>query len=488
MQSKTPLTLLLGAGLGLGAGVLLAPRLADPFVTGGGLGANVQAAAVAQTDAALQFDPRVSLAPLVKELAPTVVHIQVEQQVQVDRSGLAPFFGLPFSTPQPDEQERYRTRQGQGSGFVISEDGLILTNNHVVDDADKVTVTLSDDTEYAATVLGSDPRTDVALVRIDADVKLPVAKLGSSEAVEVGDWVVAIGNPFGLDHSVSTGILSGKGRRIGAGPYDAFLQTDASINPGNSGGPLFNLKGEVVGINTAIIGQGIGFAVPIDMVTEMLDELEQDGHVARGWMGVGLKDLDASLAGRLGVEPGSGVVLGQIYPGTPAAEAGLRAGDVLVSLDGEPVKESAALVQAIGRKKPGDKVKVGVLRDGREKELKVALGERPDEQDLARGRWRSDGDAPAAGGDDGVKLGVVVRTPRSLGMGDEEGVVVTRVDGEGAASGALRAGDRIVQANGEAVRKPEDLGRALQKDEKRALLVVVRQGGEVLLDIPLTAD
>jgi serine protease Do len=451
MQSKTPLTLLLGAGLGLGAGVLLAPRLADPFVTGGGLGANVQAAAVAQTDAALQFDPRVSLAPLVKELAPTVVHIQVEQQVQVDRSGLAPFFGLPFSTPQPDEQERYRTRQGQGSGFVISEDGLILTNNHVVDDADKVTVTLSDDTEYAATVLGSDPRTDVALVRIDADVKLPVAKLGSSEAVEVGDWVVAIGNPFGLDHSVSTGILSGKGRRIGAGPYDAFLQTDASINPGNSGGPLFNLKGEVVGINTAIIGQGIGFAVPIDMVTEMLDELEQDGHVARGWMGVGLKDLDASLAGRLGVEP-------------------------------------AALVQAIGRKKPGDKVKVGVLRDGREKELKVALGERPDEQDLARGRWRSDGDAPAAGGDDGVKLGVVVRTPRSLGMGDEEGVVVTRVDGEGAASGALRAGDRIVQANGEAVRKPEDLGRALQKDEKRALLVVVRQGGEVLLDIPLTAD
>ena len=298
--------------------------------------------------APLTYDPRVSLAPLVKTLGPTVVHLEVEQEIESPLGMLDPRMHPFLRMPEGFGSDSPRTRSGEGSGFIISSDGLVLTNNHVIEGADRVTVTLDDETRYEATVLGSDPRTDVALVQLKGAKNLPTATLGSSDAIEVGDWVVAIGNPYGLDHSVSTGILSGKGRDIGAGPYDAFLQTDASINPGNSGGPLFNLKGEVVGINTAIIGQGIGFAVPIDMVSSVIEELQNDGRVARGWLGVGLRPLDAALSQRLGVPMGSGVVLGQIYPGTPAADAGLRAGDVLTSLDGEPVEDSAAVIRAIG--------------------------------------------------------------------------------------------------------------------------------------------
>ena len=440
--------------------------------------------------APLTYDPRVSLAPLVKTLGPTVVHLEVEKEVTSSLGMVDPRMHPFLRMPEGFGSDTPRTRSGEGSGFIISADGLVLTNNHVVEGADRVTVTLDDERRYEATVLGTDPRTDVALVQLDGASDLPTAVLGSSEALEVGDWVVAIGNPYGLDHSVSTGIVSGKGRDIGAGPYDAFLQTDASINPGNSGGPLFNLKGEVVGINTAIIGQGIGFAVPIDMVAGVVDELQREGRVARGWMGVGLRTLDAQLGEKLGVDARSGVVLGEIYPGTPAAEAGLRAGDVLTTLDGEPVEDSATVVRAIGTRKPGEIVKLGVVRDGREKTVKVALGDRPEEGDLRAGRWRSAPESSDEAEDSGslAELGLDARSARSLGMRGADGVVITRVAADSPAAGQLRAGDRVLAVNGVAIRDVQGLARALSAEDARALVVVDRRGAQLLVELDLAGD
>ena len=440
--------------------------------------------------APLTYDPRVSLAPLVKALGPTVVHLEVEKAVASPLGMIDPRMHPFLRVPDGLDPGTPQTRSGEGSGFIISADGLVLTNNHVVDGADKVTVTLDDERSFEATVLGTDPRTDVALVRLEGARDLPTATLGSSGALEVGDWVVAIGNPFGLDHSVSTGIVSGKGRDLGAGPYDAFLQTDASINPGNSGGPLFNLKGEVVGINTAIIGQGIGFAVPIDMVSGMVEELRTDGRVARGWMGVGLRALDEDLGAQLGVPAGAGVVLGQIYPGTPAAEAGLRAGDVLTSLDGQPVDDSAAVVRAIGTRKPGEVVKLGLLRDGRTQTVKVALGDRPEEGDLRAGRWRAEPETPDAPDDALSELGLSATGGRALGLRGEQarGAIITRIAADSPAAGRLQPGDRVLALDGRRVSGPADLAAGLARSSGRALFVVERGEAQVLVDVPLTDD
>ena len=257
----------------------------------------------------VEYNPVHSLAPLVERVQMAVVNIDVEQKVEVPtmsfQSPFGPFFGNPHGMGQEegddgdsDGDHHYRTQEGAGSGFIISADGYILTNNHVVADADKVKVRLADERSFDARVIGTDERTDVAVVKIDAPVDLPFVKLGSSDALRVGDWVVAIGNPYGLAHTVTAGIVSAKGRAIGAGPYDDFIQTDASINPGNSGGPLFNLAGEVVGINSAIVksANSIGFAIPADMVKPILEDLKSTGHVARGWMGMGLQELDPDMA------------------------------------------------------------------------------------------------------------------------------------------------------------------------------------------------
>ena len=333
------------------------------------------------------YDPSVSLAPLVEELGPAVVHIRVAQTV--DQSDI-PRQLRPFVNP--DQLDEFRMRQGEGTGFFISADGYLLTNDHVVSGADELTVTLLDDRAYPARVIGTDPNTDIALVKVDAEGDLPWVHLGSSGDARVGDRVVAIGNPFGLSHTVTEGILSAKGRVIGAGPYDDFLQTDASINPGNSGGPLFNLSGEVIGINTAINprGQGIGFSVPIDQVRPLIDDLKKDGKVSRGWLGVGLQAIDPVLAKHLGRDDIEGTVVGQVYPGTPAADAGLEVGDIIVRLDGEPVASSEVLVRRVGTLAPGEKVRLEVLRAGETVQLTARLGERPDRDDLERGRIPSE--------------------------------------------------------------------------------------------------
>lgn len=454
-------------------------RYGIPLALGAALGV-VASSTSANTPRALpqDYNPARSLAPLVENLSPAVVSVTIAQSLPVELDQLPSWMQIPEGA-----EEQLRT--GQGSGFLISADGYLLTNNHVVSEAESVTVTLQDGRSFDADVIGTDENLDIALVRIEDTAPLPYVELGQASRSRVGDWVVAIGNPFGLDHTVTSGIVSGKGRRIGAGPYDAFLQTDASINPGNSGGPLFNLSGEVVGINTAIVGQGIGFAVPVDMVKGMLEDLKTDGRVARGWVGVGLRDLDDQMALRLGVDPSAeGVVLTQVYPDTPAAKAGARAGDVLVKLEGQPVSDSGEVVRSIGAHRPGEKVSMEILRDGKRKTLKVELGQRPDESALARGSWRDPQDTPDAGVDATRSLGIGVRDARAMGIRDGVGVVVIRVDEDGPAAGRLRAGDRIIEANRRPIRTGDDLGAALAQSDEGVMLVVERRGGQVLVDIP----
>ena len=291
-----------------------------------------------------------SFADLAARVSPAVVNIKAISTVKTEFPDQLfgedfPFPG--FRMPIPQQPHQFR-RQGTGSGFIIRKDGLILTNNHVVDNAQEITVTLPDKQQYKAKVLGRDPKTDLAILKIEPKSSLPTAALGDSGALRVGDWVVAIGNPFGLTNTVTTGIVSAKGRTIGAGPYDDFIQTDASINPGNSGGPLFNMAGEVVGINTAIFSQGggnigIGFAIPVDQVKNLLPQLETKGAVTRGWLGVSVQPVTPELARSFGLDKQQGALVGDVLAQGPADKAGIKRGDVIVSYDGKRIEDSSSL-------------------------------------------------------------------------------------------------------------------------------------------------
>ena len=331
--------------------------------------------------------PLPSLSGLVKTVKPAVVNIYTTQVIQAGThrsphslfeeffgrregfGGFGPHFGMPG---------REMKRNSLGSGLIVSADGYIVTNHHVVENASKINVRLADDQGYEATVVGGDRRTDIVLLKIEAKQPLPSVPLGNSDTLEVGDWVVAIGNPFGLGHTVTAGIVSGKARQIGHGPYDDFLQTDASINPGNSGGPLFDTAGNVVGINTAIIsgGNGVGFAVPINLVKSLLPGLREHGKVTRGWLGVGIQDLDDTLAKSFGVETHRGVLVSQVFDDGPAGKAGMQAGDIIVSVNGTPVQKARQLTALIARVAPGTSADLELLREGRTRTLSVELGER----------------------------------------------------------------------------------------------------------------
>ena len=492
MKARTVIALVFGAGVGASAALLPQWHSID-----------AQAAPKVTTSALpelvpLSYDPSVSLAPLVDTYGPAVVFIEVEQKVKVEAPNLGPwqyfFNGDPHGLGQQQQEEggneRFQTRKGAGSGFFISKDGYILTNNHVVDGADEVTVHTTDEQELKAKVIGTDPRTDIALVKVEASHDMPFVKLGSSEHMRVGDWVVAIGNPFGLANSVTVGIVSAKGRVIGAGPYDDFIQTDASINPGNSGGPLFNLAGEVIGINTAInaSGQGIGFAVPSDMITPVLAELKENGTVARGWIGVGLQEMDADLAEQLHVEQGNGVVVSQVFPGTPGYAAGLQAGDVVTSLDGEAVKASDQLVRSVGARRPGQTIKLGLVRDGKPMDLKVTLAERCPEEDLRNGSCGDSkehhSDLPAPKEASSGAYGFSVRDAPQLNGAGSSGIVVTEVDEDSPAADRLQPGDQILQAEGQEVQSALQLRELIKKDRDGLLLVVKRNNAQVLVAVP----
>ena len=318
-----------------------------------------------------------SFASLTAQASPAVVHIKVvavEKAAQPDPFGEeAPFPG--FHPPFPPGGFR---RQGAGSGFIIRQDGVILTNNHVVEAAKEITVILTDKREYSAKVIGRDPKTDLAVLKIAPKGDLPVAQLGDSDALRVGDWVIAIGNPFGLSNTVTAGIVSAKGRVIGAGPYDDFIQTDAAINPGNSGGPLFNSRGEVVGINSAIFSQsggniGIGFAIPINVAKQLLPELETNGSVTRGWLGVSIQQLTSELARSLGLSEARGALVAVVTSSGPAEKGGIKRGDVIVSYDGKKIEDSAALPALVAATPVGKTVPVEVVRTGKNKTLAVTV-------------------------------------------------------------------------------------------------------------------
>ncbi len=275
---------------------------------------------------------------------------------------------------------RRRHQTSMGSGVIIDKSGLILTNNHVVKDADEITVKFANKQEAKGKVVGVDPKTDLAVIRVSAKEDLPVATLGNSDALHVGEWAIAIGNPFGLDHTLTVGVISATGRsEVGIAAYENFIQTDASINPGNSGGPLLNVRGEVIGINTAIVasGQGIGFAIPVNMARKVMEDLVKKGKVTRGWLGVGIQPLTPELAKSFGVSADEGILVNQVMPKSPAEAAGLKIGDVILSVDGKPIKEARQLQRLIGEAEIGRTIEVVVLREKTKQALRIQIGEMP---------------------------------------------------------------------------------------------------------------
>lgn len=313
-----------------------------------------------------------TFADIVDKEKPLVVNIYTTQIIkrQKAQDPSQEFFDRFFGVPQKDKKI-----SNLGSGFIISSDGYILTNFHVVRKATVIKVKLADGREFDAGIIGSDEKIDVALIKIDVQTALPSAIFGNSDALRVGDWVIAIGNPFGLAHTVTAGIVSAKDRMIGAGPYDDFIQTDASINPGNSGGPLFNIKGEVIGINTAIVpaGQGIGFAIPINMVSEILAELKEKGKVTRGWLGISVQALTPELIAALNLSVTEGALVTDVDKGSPADKAGIRRGDVIIELEGKKITDITFLPRMVARMEVGRKINLKIARNGEIKEVTAVI-------------------------------------------------------------------------------------------------------------------
>jgi serine protease Do len=428
------------------------------------------------------------VATLVAKVKPAVVNITTVQEVKVPRGGRFEFpgFGEFFhNVPQGpggngpfggnDEGggggDEIMKQQALGSGFLVDALGHVVTNAHVIDGADVVKVKLADDREFRAKVIGKDTRLDVAVLALqNAPHDLPAASLGQSDVTRVGEYVVAIGNPFGLGHTVTMGIVSAKGRTIGAGPYDDFIQTDASINPGNSGGPLFNLRGQVVGINTAINpnGKGIGFAIPIDAVKQVLPQLIATGHVARGRMGVVIQPMDADLAQAVGLDHAHGALVEEVEPGSPADQVGIKAGDVILSVDGQDVPHSEDLPRMVASHAPGTQVRLAVWHDRKQSDKAMTLASLKDEN--ARGEATPSG--PAEATPDSASLGIAI--------GEEDGkVVVERVAPDGPADGKLRRGDVIEEIDHQPVHGSADLVTRLKATPvDRPVLLRVRHGDQ----------
>ncbi len=426
--------------------------------------------------------------PLVKKASPAVVNISTEREVSspvmdmFDIPGMERFFeqfGMPFGRRMPNQPAPKRKSTSLGTGFIISADGYIVTNSHVVEGADKVTVNFDGkkDSALTATIVGTDSETDLALLKVDSPKSLPVLKFGDSDAAEVGEWVMAIGNPFGLSSTVTAGILSAKGRDLHAGPFDSFLQTDASINPGNSGGPLLNMAGEVIGINTAIRAnaQGIGFAIPSNLASKIIEELRESKNVSRGWLGVTIQNVDANTARALGLKDAKGALIGSVMPGEPADKAGLRAGDVVIRVNGSDITDASDLTRSVAGLKPNAKPELTILRNGEEMKLKVKLGERSAH---TSGKTSSGGETS--------DLGVSVKplTPedaRALRLnGDVKGLVIVDVKGDSpAAEAGLRSGDVILSANLKPVTSADDLAEVLRGEGKKrgALMLQINRRG-----------
>ena len=420
--------------------------------------------------------------PLVQAYGPAVVNVSVRSVVKTSGHGRLPP-GMDEDNPlfqfmQPGNGAPMR---GEGSGFIVSADGIILTNAHVVDGAQKVTVKLTDRREFEASVIGSDAKSDVAVLKIDAH-DLPVTKLGDPRTLQVGEWVVAIGSPFGLENTVTAGIVSAKGRSLPDDTYVPFIQTDVAVNPGNSGGPLFNLRGEVVGINSQIYSrsggyQGLSFAIPIDVAMNVSKQLQTQGHVTRGKLGVGIQDVDQALAESFGLDLPRGALVSSVEKGGPAAKAGLREGDVILGFDGQSIESAGQLPSAVAATDPGKTVALQVWRDRASRDFKINLGQTTDDSAVA-----ANVDGAAAG-----RLGMMVRplSPEEKQRAElSDGLVVEDVDGAAAEAG-VRPGDIVIAANGTSVKSVEQLRSVVSGSKSHVALLVQRGDARVFVPIEL---
>jgi serine protease Do len=524
-KPKTAVTAAAIAALMIG-GTGLALAGSDPSQSNG---TQIAAATAVQTQPA---NPALTgFADIVDGVLPAVVSIEVEHdgaarpataeqhgQVMPFNDFMERFFNQRGEGPNmgqggpsgEDFQRWYREYQNQqggrqegpaeapmraaGAGFIINADGTIVTNNHVVAEADRINVTLSDGHSYEATLVGRDPATDLAVIKIEADKPLPYVPFGDSDQARVGDWVITIGNPFGLENSVTTGIISARDRSIGAGRYDDFLQIDAPINHGNSGGPAFNTKGEVIGVNTAIFSPsggsvGIGFAIPSDMVQEIVAELKSNGRVERGWLGVNIQQVTDDMAEGLNLDKAHGAIVAEVTKDSPAMAAGLTAGDVIVSVNDTQIDGVRDLTRTIARLDPGQDAELGVWRKGELSKVTVQLGSFPEPQQMAE----REAEQPQA---DKAVMGMRLaeldeRTRQAYGIAEEtKGVVITGVDPDSwAARRGLRSGDVIVQAGLSTVTSPSEVAAAVesakQEHRKAVLVLISREQEERFVTLPL---
>jgi len=428
---------------------------------------------------------------LIKKLSPVTVNISSSRTVNagMNQFGQNPFGeqGDPFRDFFGDDffkhffggdPNREYQQQGLGSGFIIDPAGYILTNNHVIDGADEIKVKTYSDKEYDAKVVGTDPKTDLALLKIKLRKgdTLQAATLGDSDALNVGEWVIAIGNPFGLQATVTAGIVSAKWRKIGTSPYEDFIQTDASINPGNSGGPLFNLRGEVVGVNSMIYSPsggnvGIGFAIPINLASNVVQQLKDSGRVVRGWLGVVVQTVTPDLAQSFGLEEGIGALIADVAPGGPAETSGIKPGDIIIKFNGKSIREMSDLPMLVAQTPIGTKVTVTVLRDGKTKKITVKIGELKDDREPAARTQNAT-----------VEMGMQVReiTPelvRALGLTEDTGILIVSVDpGSIAGNAGLAKGDVIKELNRSPIITMADFNEALKKKREGNILLLVKRG------------
>jgi serine protease Do len=436
----------------------------------------------------------VGFADIVEKVKPAVISVRVKMEAGSDSTAFnfgednplrgSPFedffrrFAQPGPGGRPDQpglpRQRRQYATGQGSGFFISADGYAVTNNHVVDKAQSVEVTSDDGKSYTAKVIGTDPRTDIALIKVGGRSDFPFVHFGD-QAPRIGDWVIAVGNPFGLGGTVTAGIVSARGRDIGAGPYDDFIQIDAAVNKGNSGGPTFDVDGNVIGVNTAIFSPsggnvGIAFDIPAETVKAVVAQLRDHGAVTRGWIGVQIQPVTADIADSLGLKNARGALVAEPQSGSPAEKAGIKAGDVIVSVNGEAVNDARTLARLISALAPGTSVRLGVVRNGREEALTLTLGELPRERQARANVEEKENQTT-----DVPKLGLSLAPAKNGG----EGVVVTSVDPNGTAGDRFKNGDVILDVNGKLVSSPAEVRKAVsdaQAGGKRTVLMRVKSG------------
>lgn len=445
---------------------------------------------------------------LVEQNSPAVVNISTTQKVKVPHRGPSGHDrpDLPEGTPFDDFFRRFFGEPDQGgdvpdfdakslgSGFIISSDGFILTNSHVIDDADKIVVRLSDRREFEANVIGSDKRSDVALLKIDA-TNLPVVKIGNSDKLKAGEWVLAIGSPFGFDHSVTAGIVSAKGRNLPSENYVPFIQTDVAINPGNSGGPLFNMDGEVVGINSQIYSRtggfmGLSFAIPINTTMNVVKQIKAKGYVSRGWLGILIQDVTQELAESFNMKKPAGALVARVLPDSPAQKAGIKVGDIITQYQGHEVVSSSNLPPMVGNTAVGSTADVKVIREGKEVTLHVKIAELPKEEDIKLSSKDKEKQESQSSSEE--RLGVTVSPltdaqRKQLDIKDEGGVIVTAVDDGPASRAGIHRGDIILKLNNVDVKDVKHFNKLVKglPEDKSVAVLVQRRDGPLFLALKL---